>query len=317
MPAIPPPWTGPQDEWLAMKKGDILRLQITSSYAANGDVFETTDESLAKEKDIWHEGHEYKPKVYIIGGESTDYPTGLELDLLKAKVAEKRELTLQANDAFGAHNPLLVETISARELVRQGIEPEVGAPVTRRNKTGHIAGIFGGRIRVDYNHPLAGKGLKYDYTVVEVAQKPQEKIAAVLDLHYGRGEEFRVQVKAKEAEITVPDVCKFDQSWATQKLRVVIDLREHAGIDTVRYVEEYVRKGVEDSEEGEGEKADAKGDKEPESKPKDEPEAKAKPEGKAKGKTKAKPEEKAKAKPEAKPKEKKPHKAAAKPADAK
>ncbi|HEX9708957.1 MAG TPA: peptidylprolyl isomerase [Candidatus Thermoplasmatota archaeon] len=240
-----------------MKKGDIVRLEITASYAANGDVFETTDEAMAKEKDLWHEGHSYKPKVYIIGGESTDYPTGLELDLLKAKVGEKRELTLEAKDAFGSHNPLLVETISARELVRQGIEPEVGASVTRRNKTGHIAGVFGGRVRVDYNHPLAGKGLKYDYTVVQVAEDPHDKVAAVLDLHYGRGEEFRVHVKGKEADVTVPDVCKFDQAWATQKLRVVIDLREHAGIHTVRFIEEYVRKQVDD----EGEAAPAAAEK--------------------------------------------------------
>ncbi|MGH7340651.1 MAG: peptidylprolyl isomerase [Candidatus Rokuibacteriota bacterium] len=228
-----------------MKKGDIVRLDITAKYAASGDMFETTDEALAKEKGLWHEGHSYKPKVYIIGGESTDYPTGLELDMLKAKVGEKREVTLEAKDAFGAHNPLLVETISTRELIRQGIEPEVGATVTRRNKSGHIAAVFGGRVRVDYNHPLAGKGLKYEYTVAEVAEKPHDKALAVLDLHYGRGEEFRVHVKGKEADITVPDVCKFDQAWATQKLRVVIDLREHAGLDTVRFVEEYVRKNVE------------------------------------------------------------------------
>jgi FKBP-type peptidyl-prolyl cis-trans isomerase 2 len=240
-----------------MKKGDIVRLNINASYAANGDVFETTDEATAKEKGLWHEGHAYKPKVYIIGGDSNEYPTGLELDLLKAKVGEKREVTLDAKDAFGAHNPLLVETISARELVRQGIEPEVGASVTRRNKTGHIAGVFGGRVRVDYNHPLAGKGLKYDYEVTQVAEHAEDKVAAVIDLHYGRSEEFRVHVKGKEAEVTVPDVCKFDQAWATQKLRVVIDLREHAKIDTVRFVEEYTRKKADDDEEGaEGEKAD-------------------------------------------------------------
>ncbi len=238
-----------------MKKGDIVRLNITGSYAANGDVFETTDEETAREKGLWHEGHTYKPKVYIIGGESTDYPTGLELDLLKAKPGDKRELTLEAKDAFGSHNPLLVETISARELVRQGIEPEVGASVTRRNKTGHIAGVFGGRVRVDYNHPLAGKGLKYEYEVVSLADNAEDKVAAVIDLHYGRSEEFRVHVKGKEAEVTVPDVCKFDQAWATQKLRVVIDLREHAKIDTVRYIEEYVRKQADDDGE---EKADDK-----------------------------------------------------------
>jgi FKBP-type peptidyl-prolyl cis-trans isomerase 2 len=225
-----------------MKKGDIIRLDITGNYPASGEVFETTDEGLAKDKGMWHEGHQYKPRVLIIGSGSNEYPTGLEVDLLHAKIAEKREVTLEPKDAFGAHNPLLVETVSARELVRLGIEPEVGASVTRRNRTGHISGIFGGRVRVDYNHPLAGKSLKYEYTVREVADKPEEKVGAVLDLHYGRSEEFRPEVSGKSVSIKVPDVCKFDQAWQHQKLRIVLDLREHAGFETVSFVEEYVKK---------------------------------------------------------------------------
>jgi FKBP-type peptidyl-prolyl cis-trans isomerase SlyD len=237
-----------------MKKGNIIRLDYNCFYAASGELFDSTDEAMAKEKGFWHEGHTYAPRVFIIGSGSTDFPTGLELDLLHAKVGERRELTLEAKDAYGAHNPLLVETLSARELLRLGIEPEVGATVERRNRTGFISGIFGGRVRVDYNHKLAGKALKYEYTVKSVAEKPEEKVRAVLDLHYGRSEEFNVEVSGKSATIKVPDVCKFDQAWATQKLRVVLDLREHAAIDTIAFVEEYVRKQSEEekgAEEGE------------------------------------------------------------------
>src|SRR6267143_1568168 len=223
----------------SMKKGDIIRVDLNGYYASNGELFETTDEALAREKGLWHEGHIYKPRVLILGGESSDIPTGLELDMLKAKVGEKREAVLEPKDAFGAHNPLLVETVSVRELVRLGIEPEVGAAVTRRNRTGYIAGIFGGRVRVDYNHKLAGKALKYEYTIREVAETPEQKVNAILDLHYGRSEEFRSEIHGKSVTIKVPDVCKFDPSWAQQKLRIVLDLREHAGFDTVSYVEEY------------------------------------------------------------------------------
>jgi FKBP-type peptidyl-prolyl cis-trans isomerase SlyD len=229
-----------------MKKGDIIRLDFNCSYAASGELFDTTNEAIAKEKNLWHEGHVFAPRVFIIGSGSADFPTGLELDLLHAKVGEKREVTLEAKDAFGAHNPLLVETVSARELMRLGIEPEVGATVQRRNRSGFISGIFGGRVRVDYNHKLAGKALKYEYTVKDVADKPVDKVRAVIDMHYGRGEEFNIEASGKSVSIKVPDVCKFDQAWATQKLRVVIDVREHAGVDTISFVEEYVKKQADD-----------------------------------------------------------------------
>src|SRR6267143_1215477 len=247
----------------SMKKGDIIRVDLNGYYASNGELFETTDEALAREKGLWHEGHIYKPRVLILGGESSDIPTGLELDMLKAKVGEKREAVLEPKDAFGAHNPLLVETVSVRELVRLGIEPEVGAAVTRRNRTGYIAGIFGGRVRVDYNHRLAGKALKYEYTVREVAEKPEEKVRAILDLHYGRSEEFRPEIHGKSVTIKVPDVCKFDPAWAQQKLRIVLDLREHAGFDTVSFVEEYVKKKAEDEEGAAAAEGEAKAEEKP------------------------------------------------------
>lgn len=244
-----------------MKKGDIIRLDFNCYYAASGELFDTTDEARAKDKNLWHEGHSYAPRVFIIGSGEGDLPTGLELDLLHAKTGEKREVTLEAKDAYGAHNPLLVETVSARELLRLGIEPEVGATVNRKNRSGFVSGIFGGRVRIDYNHKLAGKSLKYEYSVKGTAEKPQEKVAAVIDIHYGRSEEFRVEVSGKSATIKVPDVCKFDQSWATQKLRVVLDCREHAGLDTVSFVEEYVKKQADEAEApAQGAQAKAEGE---------------------------------------------------------
>lgn len=231
-----------------MKKGDIISIELDAYYASSGELFETTDEALAKEKGLWHDGHRYGPRVHIIASEESSLPTGLEVDFVHAKSGERRTVTLEAKDAFGPHNPLLVETISARELARQGVEPEIGAEVQRRNRTGHISGIFGGRVRVDYNHPLAGKSLKYEYTVQKVMETPAEKVGAILDLHYGRPEEFQTAIDGKNVTVKVPDVCKFDEAWRHQKLQVVLALREHAGFETVSFVEEYIKRQIEEEE---------------------------------------------------------------------
>ena len=98
-----------------------------------------------------------------------------------------------------------------------------------------------GRVRVDFNPPLAGKTLRYKFTIKEVVADPAAKVKTLVELNYGQGKAdgFEVEAKGDLFTIKLPDACKYDSRWFVAKYRLVADLRAHAGAKTIRFVEEY------------------------------------------------------------------------------
>ncbi|MGQ9582796.1 MAG: FKBP-type peptidyl-prolyl cis-trans isomerase [Thermoplasmatota archaeon] len=232
-----------------MKRGEIVRWDYEGWTVApkseDCELFDTTDEKLAKEKGIYKERAAYGPNPIIVGAERL--VKGLEASLLEAEVGREVEVIIPPADAFGERDARKMEIHSLSEILRlpefrRGErEPVPGARVVLGNREGRIVSVRGGRVRVDYNHELAGKTLRYKYTIRSRVDAPEEKVAAILEIHYGRQPGFRVEVRGSEASITVAERCKFDPQWGLTKLIVVRDLREYVGLTTVRFVEEYVK----------------------------------------------------------------------------
>jgi hypothetical protein len=51
-------------------------------------------------------------------------------------------------------------------------------------------------------------------------------------------------VEKDVAEIQLADLCKTDEKWFPAKFRVVADLRNHAGVKTVLFIERYEDRGI-------------------------------------------------------------------------
>ncbi|HEV8360588.1 MAG TPA: peptidylprolyl isomerase, partial [Candidatus Thermoplasmatota archaeon] len=135
-----------------------------------------------------------------------------------------------------------VETVALREFLKRDVEPEPGMRVEWEGKgRGTVMTVTAGRVRLDFNPMLAGKLLKYKFTVTEVLEKPEEKVRAILDndYGYGSGADFQVKVEGATAELLVPDRCKFDPRWPVSKYVIVADLRRYAGFTKIRLIEEY------------------------------------------------------------------------------
>jgi len=101
-----------------------------------------------------------------------DVISGLERGVIGLEPGGKKRITIAPEDASGPHNPAHVKTLPRAafpvnmELVegtRFSYRSDKGAEVMYRVKE-----IRPDSIVADYNHPLAGKTLHYDVTVVEV-----------------------------------------------------------------------------------------------------------------------------------------------------
>ena len=276
-----------------LAKGDLAYLDYDVFVVGAGEqktLHETTRSDVAKAQDKYDEKRAYMPVPVVVGHDRV--PKGLDEALLDASVGESKEFVIPPEKGAGERDPRLVRLYAVREFHRREIDPAPGMEVTVENRRGTVVAVTAGRVRVDFNNPLAGRTLRYNLTVTKRAETPEEKVRGILDMDYGLAEQFKVFLKDGEADVFVPDVCKTDERWFVAKFRVVADLREFAGIPKVRFVEEYEKKVGEKKaepapeapkeEKGEEKAAEAKPEEKPAAKP-----AKAKAERKRKAEEKA------------------------------
>jgi FKBP-type peptidyl-prolyl cis-trans isomerase SlyD len=240
-----------------IEKGDIVWLEYDAwTVNPNGTqtLFDTTHDEVAKKEGKFDEKKVYIESPVVVGrGRLFE---GLEAALLTAKLGETKEVLIPPEKGAGGRDPRLVELRTEREFLRQEIDPEVGMEVHMGGKRGTVTAVSAGRVRVDFNNPLAGKTLKYIVKVVRKAGTAEERVRAVIDMDYGLGEQFKVQLQDGTAEIHLPDVCKTDEKWFVSKFRVVADLRELSELKTIRFIEEYEKKEAKPELKPEGKPAE-------------------------------------------------------------
>ncbi|UCG69258.1 MAG: FKBP-type peptidyl-prolyl cis-trans isomerase [Thermoplasmata archaeon] len=247
------------DEEKKIQRGDIIHLEYDLWIHDDNILFDTTHKELADKHEITDEKATYKPIALIV--DEGKAVTGLYKSLLDAEVGEDYEIEVSPEDGLGIRDPKLVEWHMMNEIKRQKLEPAVGKQITIKDKsgrerTGVVTMLSPRRIRVDYNNPLAGKTLRYNYKVVDRATELEDKVLAILEMDFGRRDEFEIANEGEAVEIKLPDVCKYDQFWLIAKYKIVNDLREYSGFNKIRFIEEYVKKEEEEKEEKEGEEKD-------------------------------------------------------------
>ncbi len=226
-----------------MEKGNIIRWEYEAWVVEEGEetLIDTTSEELAKEHGVHDPNMKYGPMVSIVG--AGRLIKGIEEELLKAEVGKDYEVTIPPDKAYGERDPKLMKIHSYRELARQKIEVEVGKEVVLNNKRGRIITVTPGRVVIDFNHPLAGKTLKYRFKVVEKIDKEEDKIRAIIEMDYGKEvDKFDISIEGEDIIILLPDMCKYDSNWSVAKYVIVGDIRDYVANKNVKFVEFYPKK---------------------------------------------------------------------------
>jgi FKBP-type peptidyl-prolyl cis-trans isomerase SlyD len=118
------------------------------------------------------------PVVYLHGHGSI--VPGLEKALLGKQAGDELSVELAPEDGYGRHDPGAVQRVPIKHLIRPG-KLTVGKTVAVNTDSGHRGAIVlkVGRfnVDVDFNHPLAGKHLHFDVTVLDVRDASPEELA--------------------------------------------------------------------------------------------------------------------------------------------
>ena len=165
-----------------MKDGDFLEIEYVGRISGTNEIFDLTSEEIAKKEGIFDPKQKYGPALVIVGA-GMAIP-GVEKQLNSMKVGEEKEFSVKPEDGFGKRNIKLIKIISLANFTRENINPVPGIFVTINGRQAKIQSVSGGRVRVDFNHPLAGKELLYHLKIIRKLDTVPDKIKALLK-YYG------------------------------------------------------------------------------------------------------------------------------------
>lgn len=186
-----------------MKSGDWIRINFLGQLKATGEVFDLTKEEDAKRYGLHDEKKRYGPVLVIISGGMI--MRGVERQLLSMRVGETREFDVSPGEGAGQRQPDLIKVFSYAKFIRQKITPFPGLVLNVDGRNVKILSVAGGRVRVDYNHPLAGKELHYTVEIVEQIKDPAKMIESLLQYYDLEGKAIISQGKAAVSVATEPN----------------------------------------------------------------------------------------------------------------
>jgi len=218
-----------------MEEGDFIRIDYVGRIKESGLVFDLTSEEIAKKEGIHNPQIKYGPLPVIIG--SKFLIKGLEDTLKEMKVGEKKHLILKPDQAFGQRSEKLIKLIPESEFTKQDMVPYQGMIVNIKNLTGRVLSVSGGRVKVDFNHPLAGKELEYDLEIKEKITDKKEKVKSVLEFFYKPTGNERVEVGKDVVELTVDSVSDLPKKVKDEISKIIVRWVED--VKTVKFIEEY------------------------------------------------------------------------------
>jgi len=221
-----------------IEEGDFVLVEMTGRTLETDEVFDTTDEELAKTEGIHEEERTYGPKLVVVG--EGWVLKGLDDRLAGLKLEETAEVEIPAAEAFGDRNPDNVRTTPFRVLRSKGVNPVVGQQLELDGRTAVVRSIGGGRVQLDYNHPLAGRKIVYHVKPTLKHESDEDKIRALLgrrflgiDLDLFKLKKLKTKVK-----IEIPDEIFFGENIQIAKRGVALDIhRYYEDVTEVEYTE--------------------------------------------------------------------------------
>ena len=207
-----------------VKKHDFIEIDYIGKTKDDDVIFDTTNEKIAKQHNIYKQKATYKPIVICVG--ERQIIKGLDNALIGKEVGKTYVIEIKPEDGFGHRDPKLVQLIQTSKFFKQNIVPVPGLQVNIDGIIGTIKSVGGGRTLVDFNHPLAGRELVYEVKINKLIVNNKEKIKNFLKLETGvelKNED--IDIEGNIALIKVRDL-KLIKEDTKKRLKDILKLKE-------------------------------------------------------------------------------------------
>ncbi len=169
-----------------IKKGDFIEVSYTGN--VGGQVFDTTDKNIAEKNEINNPNAKYENVLVCVG--EGHLLKGLDSFVEGKEAGKEYHVKLSPDNAFGKKDARLIQMIPRSKFTSNKVNPQPGMQLNVDEKLATIVQVSGGRILVDFNHPLAGREVEYDLKVVRKVEGKKEQLNSLVKMELGLGNEF-------------------------------------------------------------------------------------------------------------------------------
>jgi FKBP-type peptidyl-prolyl cis-trans isomerase SlyD len=222
-----------------VKDGDIIEVSYIGRVGE--EVFDTTDEDVAREEGVYKEGMIYNPITVVLG--AGHLIKGFEEDLLEKDIGSEEKVEIAPEKGFGTYNGDLKVLTPISKFKEK---PVPGMQVMIDGRVGIVEKVIGRRAMVDFNPPLAGKTISYEYKILRKITDPSEQIKGIIKLYINK--EMDADVVDDKAFIYIDYESSLDQKWILFRKKLAEDILKYVGVEEVSYIEKYLKEGKEEME---------------------------------------------------------------------
>ena len=209
-----------------LAKGRLIIIDYVAKVKETGEIFDTTNEEVAKKEHLYKEGDIYEPKLVVIG--EGWVLKALDESLATMEIGKPTSAEIPPSKAFGDRDAEKVRRVPLRQLLAKEITPSIGLRIEYGGKMATVRAIGAGRVLLDFNPPLAGKTLVYEVTIQKKLETAEERVAAIIHRRVPAVEQakFEFTIKPKTVSVEMPEEAFYLEGIQVAKRGIVMDVQK-------------------------------------------------------------------------------------------
>jgi len=211
---------------MVLKKNDFVEIEFTGK-TFDGDVFDSNIKEVLEKLNPNYNKEQAKPFSFAL--RQGMFLKGVEDYILeKGEVGKNYKIELSPENAFGFRQSQFVQLIPMKIFIQQKINPSPGVVFNFDGRIGKVLSVSGGRVMVDFNHPLAGKKLIYEINILRKIDDQTEKTKSFIDFLFKR--ELIFEIKNDDLFVKVENQMKQFIELFKDKFKEVLNLNLHVDV---------------------------------------------------------------------------------------
>lgn len=201
---------------MTLKKKDFIQIEFTGK-TKEGQIF---DSNLKEDLEKAQLNLEAKPFVFCLGEDM--FLKGVDEFLIGKEVGKEYSIELEPERAFGKRDSTQIQLLPMKTFIEHKLNPFPGAMFNFDGRIAKVLSVSGGRIRIDFNNPLAGKEVIYKVKIIKKIDDKKEKVNALNQFFFRK--DFDSEIKENKLFLKVDKGFKQFVELFKDKYKEILEL---------------------------------------------------------------------------------------------